>query len=44
MGGSYSFFDTRSGDLWTYSYEMPKARTYVGKVTKLDQPLTGGEK
>jgi len=44
VGGSYSFFDTRTGDLWTYSYEMPKARTYVGKVTKLGQPLADGGK
>ena len=38
-GGSHSFFDTRTGDLWTYSNAFDVGWQHVGRVTKLGQPL-----
>jgi len=46
----YSFFDTRTGDVWEYTRAatvygtaVPAAQHYVGKLTKLGAPLVGGE-
>jgi hypothetical protein len=49
-GNGFSFFDTRTGDVWTCSdrasyYNDNKDHwewEYFGKVTKLGQPLVGG--
>ncbi len=49
-GNGFSFFDTRTGDLWTYSDRAGDYKDhydrweweYFGKVTKLGQPLVGG--
>jgi len=46
----YSFFDTRTGDVWEYfratklnGKHFPAAQQYIGKLTKLGAPLVGGE-
>jgi hypothetical protein len=44
--GAYSFLDTRTGDLWTYGWSASEGDhyewSYLGKITKMGQPLTGG--
>jgi hypothetical protein len=45
----YSFFDTRTGDIWEYyeggpSEGIPASWGYVGKVTKFGQPLAAAPK